>query len=194
MSKELEQWQHELREVRENLALIRERIAQFVLSTDVPLQLIKEERFLTRRAHWLERQMEELRPINLLRRAVKLLVGPVAVALTGEPWKALRRRLLTQASKLPHSAHLDMPALEAAAADLPRLVREVQVLLEAYRIEPNPGQLEALERRAALLAVYLLRIYRLSAGDWPELAALAGGDESDPSCTPVQKTNGASLG
>jgi hypothetical protein len=116
----------------------------------------------------------------LLRRAVKLLVGPVAVALTGEPWKALRQRLLTQASKLPHRAHLDVPALEAAASELPRLVHESQILLEAYRIEPNPGQLEALERRAALLTIHLLRIYHLSPVDWPELRALAGDDKLSP--------------
>ena len=180
VTKELKALQRELDEVRENLSLIHERISQFVLSTDVPLQLIKEERFLTQRSRWLERQIEERRPINLLRTAVKLLMGPVAVALTGEPWKALRRRLLTQASKLPHRAYLDVPALEAAADELPRLVHELQILLEAYRIEPNPGQLEALERRAALLAVQLLRIYRLSATDWPELTALAGDDELNP--------------
>jgi hypothetical protein len=180
VSEELQALQRELSEVRENLALIHERISQFVLSTDVPLQLIKEERFLTQRFRWLERQIEELRPINLLRRAVKLLVGPVAVALTGEPWKALRQRLLTQASKLPHRAHLDVPALEAAASELPRLVHESQILLEAYRIEPNPGQLEALERRAALLTIHLLRIYHLSPVDWPELRALAGDDKLSP--------------
>ena len=171
MTKELETLQRELSEVQENLALIGERISQYVLRTDVPLQLIKEKRHLAQRARWLERRIEELRPINLLRRAVKLLVGPVAVALTGEPWKGLRQRSLTQASRLPHSAHLDVAAMEAAIDDLSRLIREVQILLEAFRVEPNPGQLEALERRSALLAAHLRRIYRLTPEDVPQLAA-----------------------
>jgi hypothetical protein len=160
MSEEMEALQRELSEVRENLALIRERVSQYVLRTDVPLQLVKEERHLAGRAHWLEWRIEALRPINLLRRATKLLTGPVAQTLTGERWKGLRQRLLTQASRLPHSAHLDVPAMEAAVDDLSRLIREVQVLLAAHRIDPNPGGLEALERRAALMADHLRRIYR----------------------------------
>jgi len=172
MSEDRQGLQRELREVRENLALIHERMSQYVLRTDVPLQLVKEARYLAQRARWLERRIGDLRPINLLRQATKLLVGPVAMALTGERWKGLRQRLLTQASKLPHRAHLDVAAMEAAAGDLSRLVRELQVLLAAYRLEPNPGGLEALERRAGLLAAHLMRIYRLAAKDAAELAAL----------------------
>ena len=68
--------------------------------------------------------------------------------------------------------HLDIAALETVSDDLAQLNREIRILLEAHRIEPNPGQLEALERRAARLAWYLVNIHRLSPGDAPELDAL----------------------
>lgn len=173
MSDALAALQNELAEARENLALIRERMSAFVISTDVPLQWVKEERRLEGRIRELERQIAALQPINLLRRSTKLLVGPVAEALTGEPWKDLRQRLLTQASKLPHSAHLDLEVLQSGDEEWARLNHELRVLLAAYRIAPNPGQLEALEQRAAPLARLLLCAYRLSADDAPALAALA---------------------
>jgi hypothetical protein len=163
--------QHQLREARENLTLIEERMSEYVLSTDVPLQLVKERRRLKREI----RRLEELRPINVLREATKLMVDPVARALTGEPWKPLRQRLLTQASRLPYSKYLDVELMKEAAEELSRLVGEVRILLEAYRIEPNPGQLEGLERRAGRVAGYLMRIYRLEAGEAPELEGVEGG-------------------
>jgi hypothetical protein len=161
----------QLKEAQENLALIEERMSEYVLSTDVPLQLIKEERRLESRIRWLERRIADLRPIDVLRRATKLMVGLVAQTLTGEPWKPLRQRLLTQASKLPHATYLDTALMEEAVGDLIQLTREIRILLEAYRIEPNPGQMEALQRRAGRLADYLIRIYRLEPGDAPELEA-----------------------
>ena len=175
MSGEIETLQHQLKEAHENLALIEERMSEYVLSTDVPLQLVKEERRLESRIRWLERRMAELRPINVLREATKLIAGPVARTLTGEPWKGLRQRLLTQASKLPRTTYLDTTLMEEAADDLIRLTREVWILLEAYRIEPNPGQLEVLQRRAGRLADYLIRIYRLETGDVPDLEVLVAG-------------------
>jgi hypothetical protein len=175
MAGEREARKRELDQAQESLALVWERMSEYVISTDVPLQLIREERRLERRIGWLERRIHELRPIEVLRDATKLVVGPVARALNGQPWKALRQRLLTQASKLPHASYLDAALMEEAVDDLIRLIREMRILLEAYRIEPNPGQLEALERRAASLADYLIRIYRLEAQDAPDLEALAAG-------------------
>jgi hypothetical protein len=99
----------------------------------------------------------------------------VARMLTGQSWKPLRQRLLTRASKLPHAVCLDTALMEEAVDDLIRLMGEVRILLEAHRIEPNPGQLEALQRRVGRLADYLIRIYRLEPGDAPELEALVAG-------------------
>jgi hypothetical protein len=45
---------HQLEEARENLRLIQERKSQFVMETDIPLQLIKEEQRLLRRIDALE--------------------------------------------------------------------------------------------------------------------------------------------
>jgi hypothetical protein len=45
----------------------------------------------------------------------------------------------------------------------------------AYRIEPNPGQIEALRQHSDELAVDLMRIYRLPPGAAPQLEALAQG-------------------
>ncbi len=166
----------QLAEVEENLRLIQERKSEYVQAIDVPLQLIKDERRLEKRIRWLKRRIVELRPINVLREATKLVTGPVARALTGESWKSLRQRLLTQASRLPHAAHLDTALMEEAVGDLIRLTGEMRILLEAYRIEPNPGQLEGLERRAGKLADYLLNIYRVETGDAPDLEPLAAGE------------------
>lgn len=174
MSSEGENLKRQLKEAQENLALIEERMSEYVLSTDVPLQLVKEERRLEGRIRWLERRIADLRPIDVLRRATKLMVGPVAQTLTGEPWRPLRQRLLTQASKLPHAAYLDATLMDEAVNDLIQLNREIRILLEAHRIEPNHGQLEAVQRRAGRLADYLNRIYRLEAGEAPELEALIG--------------------
>jgi hypothetical protein len=49
--------QRQLREARENLHLIEERKAEYVLETDVPLQIIKEERRLQTRIADLEAQL-----------------------------------------------------------------------------------------------------------------------------------------
>ncbi len=54
---ELLSLQRQLDEVRANLRLIRERKAEFVLSTDIPLQLVKEERDLSNRIAELEQQI-----------------------------------------------------------------------------------------------------------------------------------------
>ncbi|MDY7078872.1 MAG: hypothetical protein SXV54_18315 [Chloroflexota bacterium] len=176
MYDEIETLQHQLSEARENLTLIQERMSEYVLSVNIPLQLVKEKRRMESRIRWLERRIIELRPINVLREATKLVVGPVAQALTGEPWKQLRQCLLTQASRLPHAAHLDTVLMEESADDLIRLTHEVRIMLEAHHIEPNLGQLEALGRRAGILADHLIHTYRLEAGDAPELEALAAGE------------------
>ena len=169
MNRNLQALRLELTKARENLPLILERKAEYVLSTDIPLQLVKEERRLTRRARELEQQIDQARPIELLRQATKLLTEPVARAVDGMPWKGLKQQLLTQASKIPMHRHLNVAALESAADDLARLNQEVTLLLEAYRIGRNPGQLEAVERRAALIAQHVLDIYRLSPSKAPEM-------------------------
>lgn len=51
----------QLTEARENLRLIRERKSQYVLETDIPLQLIKEERRLLGHIEELEKRIEEER-------------------------------------------------------------------------------------------------------------------------------------
>jgi hypothetical protein len=173
MPAERETLQHDLKEARENLALVDERIADYVLRTDVPLQLIKEQRYLKSRIRQIERRLAGQRPIEALRRVTKLMTGPLAETLTGAPWRALRQRLLTQASRLPSKDYLDSALLEAAAGDLAHLAHDVQVLLEARRIEPDSAQLEGLRRRARQLAGLLLRIYRLKPGEAPELDSLA---------------------
>ncbi len=173
MPAEIEALQHDLEGARENLALIEERMADYVLSTDVPLQLVKEKRRLESKIRGLERRLADLRPIEVLRRATKLVAGPMAETLTGASWRALRQRLLTQASRLPHKDFLDSALMEATTGDMIRLTWELQVLLEAYRIEPDLAQLEALRRHARRLAEILLRIYRLKPGETPELDSLA---------------------
>ena len=165
----------QLSEAEENLRLIDERIAQYVQEVDVPLQLIKDQRRLQRWIARLQRRIAELKPIAVLRFATKLIAGPVAAVISGEQWDALRQRLLTQASKLPRSAYLDVALLAAKADDMIRLSDEIQVLLMAYRIEPNPGQIEALRQHSDELAAVLVRIYRLPPGAAPQLEALASG-------------------
>jgi hypothetical protein len=51
--------QRQLDEARENLQLVRERKSQYVLETDIPLQLIKEERGLLKRIEELEQCIDE---------------------------------------------------------------------------------------------------------------------------------------
>jgi hypothetical protein len=114
-------------------------------------------------------------PIEVLRETTKWVVGPVAETLTGSAWKKLRRRLLARASQLPHHSHLSMALLAEVAAELGQLTWEVRLLLEAHRLEPNPGLLPGIRRRAGKLAGYLLRIYQLGAGQAPQLEALAAG-------------------
>jgi vacuolar-type H+-ATPase subunit I/STV1 len=165
----------QLSEAEENLRLIDERVAQYVQEVDVPLQLIKDQRRLQRWIARLRRQIAELKPIAVLRFATKLITGPVAELVTGEQWRALQQQLLTQASKLPRATYLDVAVLEEKIDEMIRLSDEIQVLLMAYRIEPNPGQIEALRQHSDELAADLLRIYRLPPGTAPQLEALAQG-------------------
>ncbi len=164
--------QIQLGEAEENLRLFEERLALYVQAVDVPLQLIKDQRRLQKQIARLRRQIAALKPIEVLRRATKLITGPVAEALTGERWDALRGQLLTQASKLPLAHYLDMAVLNEKTDDLIRLNDELQVLLMAYRIEPNLGQIEALRHHADRLAADLIRIYRLPPGAAPQLEML----------------------
>ncbi len=165
----------QLSEAEENLRLIDERMAQYVQEIDVPLQLIKDQRRLQRWIARLRRQIAELKPIAVLRFATKLITGPVAELVTGEKWGQLEQQLLTQASKLPRATYLDVAVLDEKTDEMIRLSDEIQVLLMAYRIEPNPGQIEALRQHSDELAADLLRIYRLPLGTAPQLEALASG-------------------
>lgn len=162
-------------DAEENLRLIDERIAKYVHETDVPLQLLKDQHRLQRWIARLQRQIAELKPIAVLRFATKLITGPVAELISGEQWGDLRQQMLTQASKLPRESVLDVAVLNDRLDALIQLSDEIQVLLMAYRIEPNPGQIEALRQHSDELAADLLRIYRLPPGAAPQLEALAKG-------------------
>ena len=165
----------QLRDAEENLHLIDERIAKYVLETEVPLQLLKDQNRLQRWIARLQRQIAEAKPIAVLRSATKLITGPVAEMITGTPWDALRQQLLTQASKLPRESVLDVALLNERADEMLRLSNEIRLLLMAYDIEPLPGQIEALRRHSDELAADLLHIYRLPPGAAPQLEALAKG-------------------
>jgi hypothetical protein len=165
--------QNQLSEAEENLRLIEERVAQYVQAVDVPLQLVKDQRRLQQQIPRLRRQIAALKPIEVLRRATKLITGPVAEAIAGERWDALRGRLLTQASKLPRASYLDVAVLDERTEELIRLNDELQVLLMAYRIEPNLGQIKTLRRHSNQLAADLIRIYRLPPGAAPQFEVLA---------------------
>ena len=165
----------QLSDAEENLRLVDERIAQYVQEIDVPLQLIKDQRRLQRWIARLQRQIAELKPIAVLRFATKLITGPVAEVISEVQWDALRQQLLTQTSRLPRESALDVAVLNERIDELVRLSDEIQVLLMAYRIEPNSGQIEALRQHSNELAADLLRIYRLPPGAAPQLEALAKG-------------------
>lgn len=165
----------QLSDAEENLRLIDERIAKYVLETDVPLQLLKDQHRLQRWVVRLQRRIAELKPIAVLRFATKLITGPVAEVISGGQWDTLRQQLLTQASRLPREAALDVAVLNDRLDEMIRLSDEIQVLLMAYRIEPNPGQIQALRQHSDELAANLLRIYRLPPGAAPELEILAKG-------------------
>ena len=162
-------------DAEENLRLVDERIAKYVQETDVPLQLLKDQHRLQRWIARLQRRIAELKPIAVLRFATKLITGPVAEVIAGEQWSDLRQQLLTQASRLPRESALDVTVLNDRIDKMIRLCDEIQVLLMAYRIEPNPGQIEALRQHSDELAADLLRIYRLPPGAAPQLEALAQG-------------------
>lgn len=166
----------QLSEAEENLRLVDERIAQYVQEVDVPLQLLKDQRRLQRWIARFQRQIAELKPIAVLRFATKLITGPVAEVISGVQWDGLRQQLLTQASRLPRESALDVAVLNERIDELVRLSDEIQVLLMAYRIEPNSGQIEALRQHSAELAADLMRLYRLPPGAAPQLEALAKGD------------------
>ena len=55
---ELASLRRQLAEARENLRLIQERKSEYVLGTDIPLQLVKEERQLLERIEELEQRVE----------------------------------------------------------------------------------------------------------------------------------------
>ena len=57
---ELTSLRRQLAESRENLRLIEERKSQYVMVTDIPLQLVKDERQLLERIEELERRIQGL--------------------------------------------------------------------------------------------------------------------------------------
>jgi hypothetical protein len=110
------------------------------------------------------------RPIDVLRRVTKLYVGDLAQTLTGEPQKELRQFCLTQASKLPHAAYLEMQYLEDHADELKKLYRTTRVLLEMVRDRPDSIRLAVLQDEARILGTHLRHIYRMESGDALDLA------------------------
>jgi hypothetical protein len=70
--------QRQLMEARENLRIIQEHNAKFVLSTDVPLQFVKEERRLLDRIAELEQQLGAQNAEDSMGSAPKQLPSPVA--------------------------------------------------------------------------------------------------------------------
>ena len=55
---QVETWQKMLANYRENLLLIEERMSQFVESTTIPIQLLKEKRRLEAQIRRLERKLD----------------------------------------------------------------------------------------------------------------------------------------
>ena len=149
----------------------------------VPLRDSEEE--LLREMTGLPEREEQLRllaaqrtpepqPIDVLRQATKLFAGDWAEAYTGQPHKKLRQRCLTQASRLPHSHHLDMEWLDQTVDRLGRLEREIRILLDAWGVEPVPGLWDALERRGQTLGDCLRRIYGMELDSSFDLNASEG--------------------
>jgi hypothetical protein len=73
-SDDLQSLRRQLASARENLRLIQERKAEYVLGTDVPLDLIKEERHLQERIAELEREIAD--------QATTPTVGPTPVKIS----------------------------------------------------------------------------------------------------------------
>ena len=55
---QVETWQKMLANYQENLLLIEERMSQFVESTTIPIQLLKEKRRLEAQIRRLERKLD----------------------------------------------------------------------------------------------------------------------------------------
>jgi hypothetical protein len=143
-----------------------------VLPEVLNVLLVEAEEEFLRESIQLQKREEQLRqiaerrtpkpdPIAILRQATKLFAGELAKALTGKPCKKLRQLCLTRASKLPHARYLDMELLNDAVAHLGQLEREARILLAAWALEPVPGLIEALQRRAQVIGDYLRRIYQM---------------------------------
>ncbi|MBN1815387.1 MAG: SUMF1/EgtB/PvdO family nonheme iron enzyme [Anaerolineae bacterium] len=60
--KKLESLRRQLKAARKNLLLIQEREAEYVMKTDIPLQLVKDERELEQQIADLETKIKELEP------------------------------------------------------------------------------------------------------------------------------------
>jgi hypothetical protein len=125
----------------------------------------------------LEKQLKQVdqpdAAIKTLRQTVKVVAGPVSLALTGDSWQPLRQHLLTQASKLPHANYLDTDLLAEKAGDMARLTRETQHVLAAHKMYPGQTTLAGIRQHGQKLTHYLQRIYRLAPAEWPQLTALA---------------------
>jgi formylglycine-generating enzyme required for sulfatase activity len=120
VSDQIESLNRQLKEAQENLALIEERIAEYVLSTDVPLQLVKEQRRLEDRIHRLERRIADSRPID---------VGAQATSV--------KQVFISHANEDADFAH-------RLAADLKRL--GVRVWIAPESIRPGEEWVDAIER------------------------------------------------
>lgn len=165
-----------LRNYQASLRLVEERISEFVEPTAAPLQLVREREELRKVIRQVTAQIERAQPIEVLRDGTKLVCGPVARELEGEPWREVRVRLLTQASRWPREAALDVALMDAAAEELEVLNGALRRALGRCRREKTVEALDALAVAAARVAEYLVRVYRLGAGEAAEVERLARGE------------------
>ncbi len=95
MSDELASLEGQLKECKRNLRLIRERKAEYVLSTDIPLQLKKEERETETKIAELKRRIAKYRELTQHRENVQWLMKQL-LGTPGDSHLQEKRRLLEE--------------------------------------------------------------------------------------------------
>ena len=107
MTDDLQSMRRQLAETEENLRLIQERKAEHILTTDVPLQLIKEERRLRSQTADLRERLE------MCQEQLEQLYEQLEAAVAQEEWAKVRS--LSERIQALDASYLDVPQWVAQA-------------------------------------------------------------------------------
>lgn len=182
MTKRIRELRKQLRERERYLRLLEWKQSLAVSPAGIPTEQLADAERLREEIARLRNEIRRRRPTEILRRAIKLLCGPVADALYGECWVDDAVTLLAATS----AHHPDAPQRKAiwnAAPRLWRLSEDLRLFLRAYRRVPFHLMRLPIAKLAQALAQELITLFPDGYAHLPGLTLLLSARTNTLTCS-----------